>query len=126
MITAALVSFIMILYQPDRYILMLGGTFLGFCAGYCFNKRYLGFKSRDVLIKGSLYLYFSFFLRMILGTAGFILIFFLAGKVIPAEISSEKLYEFLQSALSGLWISFAAPWIFVRFNLAAVRLEQNE
>lgn len=125
MIVCALVSFFMILYQPDSNVLMLSGVFFGFCAGYILNVRCIGFRSRDVLIKPGVYLFFTLFLRIVIGTAGVGLIVFLTNLIIPEESANLKLYQFLQAGLGGLWISFAAPWIFVRFNLAPARLESD-
>ena len=128
-LTIALVSFIMILYLPDRSLIMPGAVFLGFGAGYLLNRRYIGFRSRDVLIKPGAYLYFIIFLRMIIGIAGFVLILFLIGKLIPQagaqDDSNQNLFVFIQLALGGFWISFAAPWLFVRLNLAPARLDQD-
>ena len=119
MITSAVVSFIMILYLPSEEALMSGGTLLGIGIGYCLNRRNVGFKSALLFKRTGITKYLSLFARFILGIAGFILILFAASKIIPQGSANFKLYSFISLALGGLWVSVAAPWIFIKLHLAS-------
>jgi membrane-associated phospholipid phosphatase len=127
MITAAAVSFIMIIYVPNREAIMPGGTILGFCLGYCLNKRSIGFISALPDRKG-LFKAFSFTVRMLLGFTVFIMIYYFGSKIIPDNSENWKLFGFLQAALMGFWVSAAAPWIFVKLRLAdkVIETKANE
>ena len=122
MIAGAVLSFIMILYLPDRELLMPGGIVLGVCAGYCLNNKYIGFTSSAPLAGIGKYIFL--FARMLLGISGLILILWVTGKLIPQVMSAlqnntnYKLYGFTQAALAGFWVSFISPWIFVKLRLA--------
>ena len=125
MITTAIVSFIMILYLPSRSLLMPGGILFGFGIGYCLNKRYVGFASKELLGRTGAKKYLTLAGRMVFGIAGFLLIFFAAGYLIPQESGNQRLYIFIQLALTGLWVSVAAPWVFIKLRLAGICAEQK-
>ena len=118
MITSAVFSFIMIIYLPSEEALMSGGTMLGIGIGYCLNRRHVGFKSTMMFERTGIAKYLTLFARLVLGIAGFILILFAAGKLIPQGSANFKLYSFISLALGGSWISVAAPWVYVKLRLA--------
>ena len=120
MIAGAAVSFIMILYKPGEESLMPGGTLLGICAGYSLNRRYVGFKSTMLSEKTGMAKYPALLLGSILGISGQLLILFAAGKIIPQNSANTNLYGFLRFALGGLWVSVAAPWVFIKLRLAGI------
>jgi membrane-associated phospholipid phosphatase len=117
-ITSAALSFIMILYLPSKELLMPGGAVLGLGAGYCFNKKYIGFSSSVPFGKTGIKKYLVLFARLLLGIAGFALIFFAGSKLIPQDSTNYKLYGFILAALGGFWISVVSPWLFVKLGLA--------
>lgn len=118
MIASAALSFVMILYLPGKELLMPGGTIFGLGIGYCLNRRYVGFAANALLGRAGIEKYLILAVRMLLGITGFLLIFVAAGRLIPRESGNQNLYGFLQAALAGLWVSVAAPWVFVKLHLA--------
>ncbi|MDR2596614.1 MAG: phosphatase PAP2 family protein [Treponema sp.] len=124
-ISSAALSFIMILYLPGRELLMPGGAVLGLGAGYCINKKYIGFSSNAPFDKTGLKNYLALFARLLLGTAGFVLIFFAGIKILPHDSANYKLYGFILAGLGGFWVSAASPYVFVKLKLAGTEQEQN-
>jgi membrane-associated phospholipid phosphatase len=124
-ISSAALSFIMILYLPGRELLMPGGVVLGLGAGYCINKKYVGFSSNAPFVKTYLKKYFALFVRLLLGITGFALIFFTGIKFLPHDSANYKLYSFILAGLGGFWVSAASPWVFVKLKLAGTEQEQN-
>jgi len=126
MITAAAFSFIMILYRPDFRFVIPAGLFLGLGIGYCLNKRYVGFKSSNVLQRTGPAKYLTLLARFLLGMAVLALIV-LRVEVIIEQISKSQnvfLYCFLCYALIGFWVSIASPWIFIKLRLAGIEEKQ--
>jgi len=120
MIAAAIVSFFMILYRPSLSFIINAGIFLGLCVGYCLNKRYVGFKSFDYLQRKSLVKFLTLSARFILGLAVFVFLLFGVGKIfeIFSESQNIELIIFICYVFISLWISAAAPWVFVKIRLA--------
>jgi len=132
MITAAVVSFLMILYRPSFEYVFPGGIMLGISIGYCLNKRYIGFKSSDVLDRKGAIKWLALIARFILGTAVIALVLFRI-NVFMLKISNSQyiqIYGFLCYAIIGLWVFVAAPWVFIKLRLAGANLnnstEQND
>jgi membrane-associated phospholipid phosphatase len=117
-ITSAALSFIMILYLPSIELLMPGGAVLGLGAGYCFNKKYIGFSSNAPFGETGIKKYLVLFGRLLLGIAGFALTFFAGMKLIPQDSANYKLYGFILAAFGGFWVSAASPWFFVKLGFA--------
>ena len=121
MIASAAVSFLMIFRLSSEKLLIPGGILLGMGTGFGINCRYVGFRSKhgQLLLERTVILkYLTLIIRFLLGAAGFILILFASGKVIPEDSGNVNLYNFIRYALSGFWVSAAAPWIFIRLRLA--------
>jgi membrane-associated phospholipid phosphatase len=118
MIATAALSFIMILYLPGKELLVPGGVILGLGTGYCLNKRYVGFSSRALFEMSGFSKYIMLFARIVLGYGVFLLVFFTFGKSISQNAGSQNLYGFILTALAGLWVSVAAPWVFIKLRLA--------
>jgi hypothetical protein len=91
--------------------------------GYCLNKRYVAYKSALVLGRTAFAKFFTLFARLILGLIGFLLIFIVVGKLFPDNTPYDNLFDFIRFALSGFWVSVAAPWVFIKIRLAEA--EQN-
>jgi membrane-associated phospholipid phosphatase len=87
------------------------GIFIGLAAGFVLETRLVGFSAG-----GS---WWRRILRYLVGTA--VLIGLIAvstaigGAGLPAPV-----FSLLMSAVTALWVSFGAPWVFVRFGLAEV------
>jgi len=126
MYTAAIVSFLMILYVPSEELLMPGGILLGVCAGYCLNRRYIGFSSNALLGRTGIKKYLTLAVRLVLGIAVVILFIFAIVKNIPqiANLNNEKLFGFACFALLGFWGSAGSAWLFVKLRLAGTELKQ--
>jgi len=120
MIAAAALSFAMILHRPGFEYMLPGGILLGFSIGYCLNKRYIGFSSADVLQRKGFAKFLVLSARFLLGAAVLALIVYRVEKVIEQASKSQNifLYCFLCYALISLWVSAAAPWVFIKLRLA--------
>jgi membrane-associated phospholipid phosphatase len=128
MITSAVFSFILITVDkytdvPEAFI--SGGIILGLGIGYCLNRKYVGFKSVLVCGRTGFAKYLFFALRLIAGIAGFILLFIGIGKLIPFNSPNSDLYNFIRFFIVGLWVSLAAPWIFVKLRFAETGLGET-
>jgi len=131
-ITAAVVSFLMILYRPSFEYVFPGGIMLGLSIGYCLNIRYIGFKSSDVLDRKGMIKWLTLLARFFLGTAILAVIIFRVNKIILQITNSQYIliYGFLCYAILGLWVFVAAPWLFIKLRLTGVNAndstEQND
>jgi len=123
-IASALVSFVMILYLPGRELLMPAGILLGLGAGYCLNRRYVDFTSSETLGRTGIVKYLVLSVRFLLGMTGFLLIYVALGKILPRDGSNQNLFGFIRYALVGLWVSVAAPWVFVKLRLGGIETKQ--
>ena len=123
-IASALVSFIMILYLPGKEILMPAGVLLGLGAGYCLNRRYVGFSSGQTGRTG-IEKYLVLPVRFFLGITGLLLIYIALGKIFPKDGGNQNLFGFLRYALAGLWVSVAAPWVFVKLRLGEFKSKEK-
>ncbi|MCL2764827.1 MAG: hypothetical protein FWD40_06050 [Treponema sp.] len=119
-ITTAAVSFIMILYRPGWEFVIPGGCLLGLGIGYCLNKRYVGFASAAYLQREGSKKYLTMAARFLLGIAVLAVIVIRVNIVIHqlSESQNAALYCFLCYAVTCLWISIAAPWVFTKLHLA--------
>jgi len=126
MITASAVSFCMILYRPSYEYVYPGGILLGICIGYCLNKRYIGFKSADVLERKGTKKILTLIARFVLGTALIPVILLRVNQIIEGIIQRNgnnhyiQIYAFLCFAVMALWVSVAAPWVFTKIKLAGL------
>ena len=97
---------------------MPGGTMLGLCLGYCLNRRYVGFTLSLDNVKIGMVKYLKILLRLATGIAGMLFIFIVIQKLLPDNIGDTYLIVFIRNVLGGLWVSIAAPWVFVKLRLA--------
>jgi hypothetical protein len=130
MITASVVSFLMILYHPSVEYVFPGGILLGLSIGYYMNKRYIGFKSSDIREMKGIKKWLIMLARFILGTAVLAVIIFRVNQIM-SQISNNiyiLIYGFLCYAVMSLWVSVAAPWVFMKIHLAGAddSTEQND
>jgi membrane-associated phospholipid phosphatase len=126
MIATSALSFVMILYIPVKELLMPGGTLLGLGFGYCYNRRSVGFSTNALPEATDHKKYLMLFAKVILGLGGLILIFFRVSSFVPHSSSNQNLYAFAVSMITGLWISIAAPWIFIKLRLAESVIKSDE
>jgi len=120
MIASAALAFVMILYRlPGEEELLPGAMTLGIGAGYCLNRRYIGFRSSVFWDKREIK-YFILLARYVLGVACMFLILAAFEKLIPlAEYSGNyRLASFIKFAAAALWFSAGAPWLFCKLRLA--------
>jgi len=126
MIASAVVSFLMILYLPGgEECLLSGGIMLGFGAGYCLNRHYIGFSCDAQPERKGASKYLALSVRFLLGVTALMLIFIAAGKILPQDGANKNLFVYIRFALGGIWITAAAPWVFVKLRLAGTRLINN-
>jgi len=131
MITASAVSFCMILYRPSYEYVYPGGILLGMCIGYCLNKRYIGFKSADVLERKGAKKVLTLIARFVLGTALIPVILLRVNQIIEGIIQRNgnnhyiQIYAFLCFAVTALWVSVAAPWVFTKIKLAGLNAAES-
>jgi len=126
-ITAAVVSFIMILCRPSFEYVFPGGIMLGLCLGYCLNKRYIGFKSSDVLNRKGVIKWLTLLARFILGIGILAAILFRVNEMMRKISNSQYIliYGFLCYVVMSLWVSVAAPWLFIKIRLAGVNVNDS-
>ncbi|MCL2229873.1 MAG: hypothetical protein FWC01_02155 [Treponema sp.] len=126
MIAIAAGSFIMILYRPEYYFVMPAGILLGMGIGYCLNKKYIGFKSRDYLDSKGYKKILILLARFFTGVIVLAVIVYRVILIIQHVTESQNifLYMFLCCALVSLWISIAAPWLFIKLRFAGSDLDK--
>jgi len=120
MITAAIVSFLMILYHPSVEYIFPGGILLGLSIGYYLNRRYIGFKSSDIREMKGMKKWLIMLARFVIGTAVLAVIVLRVNQIM-AQLSNSTyilIYGFLCYAVISLWVSVAAPWVFIKMRLA--------
>ena len=127
-ISAAILSFLMILYRPGLEFILPGGVVLGLGTGYCINKRFVCFKSANCLQRKGASKFFTLFARFILGITVLALIVFRVEKIIQhiSENQNIFLYTFLCCAVTSLWVSVAAPWVFIKLRLANIDISSEQ
>ena len=120
MTVTAAVSFLMIIYRPELEFVLPGGLLLGLGIGYCLNRRFIGFKSMNVLERTGLAKYLTLLARFVLGMAVLVLFVFRIELIIEQISKSQNifLYGFLCYALISMWVSVASPWVFIKLRLA--------
>jgi hypothetical protein len=119
-ILCAALAFVMILYRPGPEILMPGALVLGLGLGYCLNLDRLRFRAAGNGVVRSCGAETAFRgIRFAAGMTGMALLFVILSRLAPEESASlYPLFFFVRFALAGLWVSFAAPWLFLRLGLA--------
>jgi hypothetical protein len=127
MITASAVSFLMILYRPNFEFVLPGGIMMGLSIGYCLNKRYVDFKSSDVLNRKRIIKWLTLLARFILGAAVIALIVFRINQIMIQIQNNQyiQIYGFLCYAIISLWVFIAAPWLFIKLRLAGVYVKDS-
>jgi len=95
----------------------LSGVFFGTAMGGVFLFRKLRFDASS----GSLAFKVA---RLALGLAG-VAVIYLGGKLLSPEAGEPQyaLFRFVRYGLVGGWVSFGAPWLFLRLKLAGNRPE---
>jgi membrane-associated phospholipid phosphatase len=125
MIAAAAASFVMILYRPVSEALMPGAMFLGMAAGFCLNKKFVGFSSVNVCNRTGVLKFLTVGARFIFGMGTTALLLFVLQKILFDNKLSDffTLTYFLVFALAGLWVYAGSPLLFCFLRLAERRRE---
>jgi membrane-associated phospholipid phosphatase len=90
----------------------LSGVFFGAAAGFAFVPTLAPFKNEGSLAQKAL--------RFLVGLAGAGLIYLGLKAAFPAQGSDlYALFRFLRYAILGAWVSFGAPWVFLKLGLAS-------
>jgi len=120
MILTAVVSFLLIIYHPHPYFVVPGGVLLGLGLGFCLNKKFIGFDAVNILQRTGIKKYLTLLARAALGILVLLLMVYRIEKIIygMSEKQNIFLYAFLCYALTGFWITIAAPWLFIKLRLA--------
>lgn len=104
-------ALLLMLTHPVRDIVAVTGGLAGFTAGMPLTLRHLRFSAAGEVWQRAL--------RFVLGAVALVLIYYGLTVLFPAE--GEALYtplRFLRYGIAGLWVSFGAPWLFLRLRLA--------
>jgi hypothetical protein len=127
MITAAAVSFLMIIYRPSFEFVLPGGIMLGLGIGYCLNKRYVNFKSSDFLNRKGIVKWLILLARFTLGAAVLALVLFRINQTMFQIQHGQyiQIYGFLCYAIISLWVFIAAPWLFIKLQFAGVHIKDS-
>jgi membrane-associated phospholipid phosphatase len=92
-------------------ILTSSGTLFGFAAGAALIRHIGGFQ-----VKGSAW---KRLLRYAIGLAGILILWRGLGLVFPrGEDIPGYMLRYFRYSLVGFWVTFGAPWFYIRFNLA--------
>ena len=102
---------IMIAVSPghDEGCITAASTLMGMSAGFVLERKYIGFTSKGTIIRR--------ILRYILGLV-VIIGLWIGLKIAFKGLEPALMFRFIRYLLIGLWGSFAAPWVFVKFKLA--------
>lgn len=111
-LTAASVALLMNFLMPADT--MLSGAFLGSAIGFAMVSRDLRFSAAGGSIVQKI-------LRYVLGLAVTALIY-LGPKLLTSAlpVAQEALVRFIRYGFVGFWISFGAPWLFIKVKLATL------
>ncbi|MCL2067731.1 MAG: phosphatase PAP2 family protein [Treponema sp.] len=132
MIAGAALAYIMILYRPGGEALIPGGIMLGISAGFCLNRRYIGFKSSaffsNSAAENSRIKYLILTLRFLAGIASLLLIYAALEKLLPENPQSgnNELFIFFKYAVAALWGSAGVPWLFKLIRLSGAPPQEVE
>ncbi len=94
----------------------LAGAFFGASTGFALTSKFLRFNASGHLMEKAA--------RYTLGIVCTLAIYLGPKALLHGDLGGqEALVRFLRYALVGIWTSFGAPWLFVRFKLA--RLDET-
>jgi hypothetical protein len=95
--------------DPESSSLVAVGALLGGGIGIVLETRYVRFSARGEMWKRTV--------RFLIGAAVLIGLRF-GLKAAFEGLEPVAIFRVLRYAIIGLWLAYAAPWVFVRFNLA--------
>jgi membrane-associated phospholipid phosphatase len=100
---------ILIFIARETYIVGPAGTLMGLGVGIVLERRWLGFEADGALSSKAL--------RFLLGAA---LLMAVQGGLAYAFsfMGAETLFRFFRYLVTGFWISYVSPWIFLKLRLA--------
>jgi hypothetical protein len=96
------------------YFYSIGGLFFGTFSGYLLMKKHIDYSMRCKTVNK--------INRVVLGLGGTLFIYFMVewvnGIFLLPVMYPDTISHYLQAALAGFWVTCAAPWLFIRLNLA--------
>jgi membrane-associated phospholipid phosphatase len=99
----------------------LAGTLFGAFAGYALMRQYARFQNAETWGKRAL--------SYLIGIIGLLALYFgldMAFSTITAdETTLGYLLRYVRYTLTNLWLTFGAPWIFLKVGLAQLELQSN-
>jgi hypothetical protein len=92
----------------------LSGALFGSVSGYAMMRHYARFQTSGDWVKRGL--------RYLIGIFGVLLLYFgldvLFGLIAPDDTALGYTLRYTRYALATFWMTFAAPWVFLKLNLA--------
>jgi uncharacterized Tic20 family protein len=92
----------------------LSGALFGSISGYAMMRQYARFQTSGDWIKRGI--------RYLVGIFGVLLLYFgldvLFGLIAPDDTALGYTLRYTRYALATFWMTFAAPWVFLKLNLA--------
>lgn len=111
-VLVATVSIVMNALLPEDT--SASGVFLGTAVGAIFMFEKVRFEARSGTIARKA-------VRLLLGLAGLAVLYVGVKMIAPGEGEANyALFRFVRYGLLGAWVSFGAPWVFVKTGLAGV------
>jgi membrane-associated phospholipid phosphatase len=108
------VSLALVALQPNDVMVQVTGALAGIATGVALAAQYLDFDAGGEIWKRTI--------RFVLGVAIVAGIVFGLRLIFPSEGASlYAVFRFIRYGLAGAWISFGAPWLFLRLHLADKR-----
>lgn len=104
--TVLLPVLLVIICQYDETAMKMAAVLAGGLFGYFIELKYIDF-DENTSIKNQL-------MKIIIGIFGVIIIKIILKKVLPDLIYSD----IIRYLVMGIWITFLAPWMFVKFRLS--------
>jgi membrane-associated phospholipid phosphatase len=107
--------------REQAYSFTLSGAMFGAICGYLLMKRYASFKSDGDWMKR--------LGRYLVGILGMFLIYYgldaLFGLIAADESVTGYILRYLRYTMITIWVTFLAPWIFLRVGLAEHQLQEK-
>jgi len=110
--TGAPLFLILVFIARETYILGPVGTLMGLGIGIVLERRWLGFEADGILSKKVF--------RFLLGAAMLVAVQW-GFKYAFSFMAPETFFRFFRYLISGFWIAFVSPWIFLKLRLAGER-----
>lgn len=102
---------LLVSFRPIDEVVAAMGAICGLSVGIALSGRYLGYDAAGSIAQRAA--------RYVLGAVTVLAIYLGLRGVFPAEGASLYVgFRFLRYVLTGFWVAYAAPWVFIRIGLA--------